>query len=113
MGNTKYIAFQGNIFNGEKDSFSEQTLLESAHGDHVAVKVFPCYLHYDGKTPPDNKPFVIGHLTTHSMSGFAVVDHIVKHMHSGHVIKTDVDWGDCSWLTIEDRAVKETFKVDF
>ncbi len=106
MGNTKFISFAGDIYPGEEEFFSEESLLTIAHGDHVGVKVFHCYLHWDGE--PDSKkepPYVIGHLTTHSMSGFNVVDHIVKHMKSGHVQRTDMDWADCFWLNVEERKV--------
>lgn len=106
MGNTKYVAFQGDIYSGEEEFFSEQSLLEAAHGDHVAVKVLHCYLHWDGESQDKpEKPYVIGHLTSHSMSGFNVIDHIVRHMKSGHIQRTDVDWGDSFWIVVEDRKI--------
>lgn len=111
MGNTKFIAFQGDIFRGEEDCFTEQSLLEVAHGDHVAVKVLHCYLHWDGETADETvSPYVIGHLTTHSMSGFNVVDHIAKHMKQGHIERIDVDWSDAFWLVVEDRTI--THKIE-
>ena len=106
MGNTKYVAFAGDIYRGEEEFFTEQALLEVAHGDHVGVKVLHCYLHWEGEKATDSgteDPYVIGHLTTHSMSGFAVVEHIVRHMKLGHIIQSDVDWGDTFWIEVEDR----------
>lgn len=106
MGNTKYIAFSGDIYPGEEEFFTEQALLTVAHGDHVAVKVLHCYLHDDEEElEPDSRPYVIGHLTSHSMSGFAVVDHIAAHMECGHIQRTDVDWGDMFWLQITERKI--------
>lgn len=106
MGNTKYITFAGDIYPEEESFFTEQALLEVAHGDHVGVKVFHCYLHWDGETgDPKSTPYVIGHLTTHSMSGFAVVDHIAAHMKCGHIERVDVDWSDAFWLNVEDRRI--------
>jgi hypothetical protein len=111
MGNTKYIAFAGDIYPGEEDFFTEQALLEVAHGDHVGVKVVHCYLHWDGE-PFNEKdsPYVIGHLTTHSMTGFMVVDHIAAHMKSGHIERVDVDWSDAFWLNVEERKI--THKIE-
>ena len=112
MGNTKYIAFAGDIYAGEEEFFSEQALLEVAHGDHVGVKVFHCYLHYD-REPEDEEavPYVIGHLTTHSMSGFNVIDHIAAHMSEGHIERIDVDWNDAFWLTVENRKITKKFEL--
>jgi hypothetical protein len=106
MGNTKYVAFAGDVYPGEEQYFSEQTLLEIAHGDHVAVKLLHCYLHSAGESANENAdPYVIGHLTSHSMSGFAVVEHIRSHMKSGHIERTDVDWSDAFWLDVLERKV--------
>jgi hypothetical protein len=107
MGNTKYIAFAGDIYPGEEEFFSEQILLEVAHGDHVGVKVLHCYLHWDGERESEDTkfPYVIGHLTTHSMSGFNVVKHIADHMKDGHIERVDVDWSDAFWLNVEDRKI--------
>jgi hypothetical protein len=113
MGNTKYIAFDGDLYPGEQEYFSEQALLEVAHGDHVAVKVLHCYLHWDGETEeiPPPCPYVIGHLTTHSMSGFSVVDHIVKHMKRGRIQRIDVDWSDVFWLVVENRTITKRIEL--
>jgi hypothetical protein len=112
MGNTKYITFAGNIYKGEEEFFSEESLLTVAHGDHVGVKVLPTYLYWKGEeVGPDDLPYVIGHLTTHSMGGFAVVDYIVSHMESGHVEKIDVDWGDGFWLNVQSRSVISQVKM--
>lgn len=114
MGNTKYIAFAGDIYRGEEAAFSENALLTAAHGDHVGVKVFHCYLHWAGESQRKHEaepPYVIGHLTTHSMSGFAVVEHIASHMQYGHIIQTDVDWGDWYWLTVENRKITQKVKL--
>lgn len=113
MGNTKYIAFAGDIYRGEEQFFTEQALLEIAHGDHVGVKVLHCYLHWDGEPEgirDQESPYVIGHLTTHSMSGFAVVGHIAQRMKLGHIEQIDVDWSDHFWLDVEDRKI--TRKVE-
>src|SRR5271156_3326240 len=111
MGNTKYVSFAGDIYPGEEGFFSEQALLEVAHGDHVAVKILHCYLHWDGEQPdPEARPYVVGYLTSHSMSGFAVVDHIAQHMQSGHIQRVDVDWGDSFWLMVEGRKI--TAKIE-
>jgi hypothetical protein len=112
MGNTKYIAFAGDIYRGEEEFFAEQSLLEIAHGDHVGVKVLHCYLHWEGETRGDSGPaYAIGHLTSHSMSGFAVIDHIVAHMKSGFIQRTDVDWGDSYWLVVENRRITQTIAL--
>ena len=112
MGNTKYVAFAGYIYKGEEAFFTEQALLEEAHGDHVAVKVLPGYLHCEAMpAKPDEDPFVIGYLTSHSMSGFAVIDHITAHMKSGHITKTDVDCGYSYWFHVEHRAITERVKI--
>jgi hypothetical protein len=113
MGNTKYVAFAGDIYPGEEEFFSEQVLLVVAHGDHVGVKTLHCYLHWDGEPAHDTaaKPYVIGHLTSHSMSGFAVVDHIVAHMKSGHIQRTDVDWCDLFWIEVEDRKITQKIEL--
>jgi hypothetical protein len=114
MGNTKYtapkyIAFAGDIYRGEEDCFSEQALLVVAHGDHVGVKTLHCYLHLDGEVEDNTDaevpyvPYVIGHLTTRSMSG--VIDHIVLHMKDGHIQHTDVDWTDIFLLTVKNRRI--------
>jgi hypothetical protein len=112
---TKYIAFAGDIFPGEEEFFTEEALLSVAHGDHVGVKVLHCYLHWDGEksrkgTGEEKVPYVIGHLTTHSMSGFNVVDHIAQHMKAGHIERVDVDWSDAFWLNVENRRI--THKIE-
>ena len=106
MGNTKYIAFQGDIYPGEEEFFTEHALLVEAHGDHVGVRSFHCYLHWSPEpSDPADVPLVMG-TSTHSMSGFGVVNHMVAHMKSGHIIQSDVDWGDTYWLDVEERKVK-------
>jgi hypothetical protein len=114
VGNTKYIAFAGDIYRGEEEFFTEQALLVIAHGDHVGVKVLHCYLHWDGERDADTSDaYVIGHLTSHSMSGFAVVDHIAAHMKDGHIHSTDVDWADSWWRIVQNRKVIDTRRMVF
>ncbi len=112
MGNTKYIAFAGDIYPGEEEFFTEHALLVEAHGDHVGVKTLHCYLHWEGEGEDTTaEPYVIGHLTSHSMSGFRVVNHIASHMKSGHIQQTDVDWADMFWLIVEDRKITQRIEL--
>jgi|SRR5579871_1602511 len=106
MGNTKFIQWEGDIFKGSEEQFSEDKLLEIAHGDHVTVKVFPTYLHYEGRQKTENDlPFVLGHLTTHSMSGFEVVEHIKQYIKNGRIWWHDLDYPSSKWCLISDKVI--------
>jgi hypothetical protein len=113
MGNTKYITFRGDIYpGGEEKIFTEKVLLEVAHGDHVALKVFHCYLHWDGEpTDREKTQYLLGHLTTHSMCGFAVVSFIATGMKSGIIETEDADAGEIFRLVVEDRIITKQFRL--
>ena len=111
MGNTKYVSFLGDIAKGSEPFFTEQALLTVAHGDHVAVKLLHCYLHHDGEPQMDRFPFVIGHLTSHSMSGFNVIDHIVKYMVLGNIVRIDADYSDAFWLDVENYKITHRYEL--
>ena len=93
MGNTKQIYFQGRVSNDDKDNpfFSpdiEKTLLEIAHGDHAVVQVYKEGYLYLNKS---NESFVIGALTSHSISGFNVIEFVETHLKDCAIIARDVE----------------------
>lgn len=94
MGNTKQIFFEGLVKNDDSENpfFGdiEDQLIAVAHGDHASVKIIKTgYLHLD-----NGHSFVIGALTTHSMSGFEVIKYIIRHLKEYTIMARDADWGD-------------------
>lgn len=106
MGNTKQIYFEGIFRNDDfKNPFFleiadiEDRLLEVAHGDHVSVKVIKTgYLHLD-----KGDSFVIGSLTTHSMSGFDVIPFMTRHLKEYTIIARDADWTDVKVVESDEK----------
>jgi hypothetical protein len=103
MGNTKQIYFEGRVQNDDFENpfFGdiEDNLLEVAHGDHVSVKIIKTgYLHLD-----EGEVFVIGALTTHSMSGFNVVPFLTRHLKEYTIIARDADWTDVKVIESDEK----------
>ena len=103
MGNTKQIYFEGSVRNDDLENpfFAdiENQLLEISHGDHVTVTVEKQgYLFLND----DNEAFVIGSLTSHSMSGFEVIPFLTKHLRDYTIIARDADWTDVRVIVEDD-----------
>ena len=104
MGNTKQIFFEGSVRNDDSENpfFGddiEKHLLKVAHGDHVVIKIERSgYLYLD-----EGDAFVIGSLTTHSMSGFDVIPFMTKYLHDYTIIARDVEWTDVKVVLDDDK----------